>query len=61
MSDNLTDPSRSTAQFRAFVEGAAGEPERGWSMKAPGAKVAIFAAIVVVVAVILAVVSLTVA
>jgi hypothetical protein len=58
MPDNLTDPSHSTAQFRAFVQGAAGEPERGWAMKAPRTKVAILAAIVVGVAIILAIISL---
>lgn len=61
MSDNLTDPSHSTAQFRAFVEGAAGEPDRVWAMKAPRAKVAVLAAAIVAVAIVLAVVSLAVA
>jgi len=61
MPDNLTDPSRSTAQFRAFVQEAPGEPERSWAMKAPRTKVAILAAAVVAVAVIIALISLTVA
>ncbi len=61
MPDNLTDPSRSTAQFRAFVQEAPGEPERSWAMKAPRAKVAILAAAVLAVAVIIALISLTVA
>jgi hypothetical protein len=61
MPDNLTDPSRSTAQFRAFAQGTSGEPEKSWAMKAPRTKVAILAAIVVGVAIILAIVSLTVA
>jgi multisubunit Na+/H+ antiporter MnhC subunit len=60
MPDNLTDPSRSTEQFRAFVQRSPGEPERGWSMKAPRNKVLILAAIVVGVAIVLAVVSLAV-
>jgi hypothetical protein len=58
MPDNLTDPSHSTAQFRAFVQGPAGEPARSWAMKAPRTKVAILVAIVVGVAIILAVISL---
>ena len=61
MPDNLTDPSHSTAQFRAFAQGPAGEPERSWAMKAPRAKVAILAAVVVGVAVLLAIISLLVA
>jgi hypothetical protein len=58
MPDNLTDPSRSTEQFRAFVEGTAGEPERSWAMNAPRAKVILLAAIVLAVAAIIAVISL---
>ena len=60
MPDNLTDPSRSTEQFRAFVQ-TSGEPERSWAMKAPRAKVAILAGIVVGVAIIIALISLTLA
>jgi hypothetical protein len=58
MPDNLTDPSHSTAQFRAFVQEASGEPERSWAMKAPRTKVAILAGIVVGVALVIALVSL---
>jgi hypothetical protein len=61
MPDNLTDPSRSTAQFRAFVQDASGEPERSWSMKAPKAKVAILAGVVLGVALVIALISLAVA
>jgi hypothetical protein len=61
MPDNLTDPSRSTAQFRAFVQEAPGEPERSWAMKAPRTKVAILAGIVLVVALVIALISLTLA
>jgi hypothetical protein len=57
MPDNLTDPSRSTAQFRAFVQKASGEPERSWTMKAPKAKVAVLAGIVIGVALVIALVS----
>jgi hypothetical protein len=61
MPDNLTDPSRSTEQFRAFVQKTPGEPERSWAMKAPRTKVAILAGIVVAVAVVIALISLTLA
>jgi hypothetical protein len=58
MPDNLTDPSRSTAQFRAFVQEASGQPERSWAMKAPKAKVAILAAVGIGVALVIALISL---
>jgi tetrahydromethanopterin S-methyltransferase subunit G len=61
MPDNLTDPSRSTAQFRAFVQGTGGEPERSWAMKASGRNVAILAGVVVAVALVIALISLAVA
>jgi hypothetical protein len=58
MPDNLTDPSHSTAQFRAFVQGTPGEPERSWSMKAPRRNVAILAGVVLAVALVIALISL---
>lgn len=62
MPDNLTDPSRSTAQFRAFVQGPGdGEPERSWAMKAPRRNVAVLAGIVVAVAIVIALISLAIA
>jgi hypothetical protein len=61
MPDNLTDPSHSTAQFRAFVQDASGEPERSWTMKAPRAKVLTLAGVVVGVALVIAIISLAVA
>jgi hypothetical protein len=61
MPDNLTDPSRSTAQFRAFVQGNGGEPERSWAMKAPRRNVAVLAGIVVAVAIVIALISLAIA
>ena len=61
MPDNLTDPSRSTAPFRAFVQDASGEPERSWTMNAPRTKVAILAGVVLVVALVIALISLAVA
>jgi hypothetical protein len=59
MPDNLTDPSRSTAQFRAFVQGTSGEPEKSWAMKAPRNKVLLLAGIVVGVALVIALISLS--
>lgn len=61
MPDNLTDPSHSTAQFRAFVQGTSGEPERSWAMKAPRRNVAILAGAVLAVALVIALISLAVA
>jgi hypothetical protein len=61
MPDNLTDPSHSTAQFRAFVQDASGEPERSWTMKAPRAKVLTLVGVVVGVALVIAIISLAVA
>ncbi|HLX47289.1 MAG TPA: hypothetical protein VKS82_03045 [Streptosporangiaceae bacterium] len=59
MPDNLTDPSRSTAQFRAFVQGTSGAPEKSWAMKAPRNKVLLLAGIVVGVALVIALISLS--
>ena len=61
MPDNLTDPSRSTEQFRAFVQGTGGEPERSWTMKAPRRNVAILAGVVLAVALVIALISLALA
>ena len=61
MPDNLTDPSHSTAAFRAFVQGNGSEPEKSWAMKAPRRNVAVFAAVVVGVAIVIALVSLAIA
>jgi multisubunit Na+/H+ antiporter MnhC subunit len=61
MPDNLTDPSRSTAQFRAFVQGTEGEAERSWAMKTPRRNVAVLAAIVIGVAIVIALISLAIA
>lgn len=55
------DPSRSTAQFRAFANSAGGESEAPWSMRAPGRRVALLAGVVILVALILALIALAVA
>jgi hypothetical protein len=55
-----TDTSRSTAEFRAFADRSGSEAEQPWSMRAPVRKVALLAAIIVAIAVVLAVLALTV-
>lgn len=54
------DVSASTAQFRAFANRPTGEEERPWAMRAPGRKVALLAGIIVAVAVVLAVIAISV-
>lgn len=61
MPENLTDPSQSTAAFRAFVQNGGGQPERIWAMRAPRNKVLTLVAIVIGVAVVIALISLAVA
>jgi hypothetical protein len=56
----ITDMSRSTAEFRAFAERSGGDAQQPWSMRAPGRKVAMLAGIVVAVAVVLAIIAITV-
>ena len=56
----ITDTSRSTAEFRAFANGSGNEAEQPWSMRAPVRKVALLAGIIVVIAVVLVVLALTV-
>ena len=54
------DPSASTAQFRAFANGRSGSDTAPWSMRAPRNRVAIFAGVVVAVAVVLFIIALLV-
>jgi hypothetical protein len=57
----ITDTSRSTAEFRAFASQPGNEAEQQpWSMRAPGRKVALLAGIIVAIAIVLAVLALTV-
>ena len=56
----ITDTSRSTAEFRAFAGGSGSEAEQPWSMRAPVRKVALLAGIIVAIAIVLAVLALTV-
>jgi hypothetical protein len=55
-----TDTSRSTAEFRAFANHSGNEAEQPWSMRAPVRKVALLAGIIVAIAIVLAVLALTV-
>jgi len=55
------DGSASTAQFRAFANGASGEADRPWSMRASGRKVVLLAVAVIVVAVVLAIIGFSIA
>jgi hypothetical protein len=57
-SSAVPDASRSTAEFRAFANQAGETP---WTMRAPGRKVALLAAVVVGVAIVLAVIAIAVA
>lgn len=61
MPENLTDPSHSTAAFRAFAQEEGGEPEPIWAMRAPRSKVLMLTAAVIGVAVVIALISLAVA
>ena len=61
MADVDDDLSASTARFRAFAEGTDEDLPAPWKMRAPGAKIGLLAAIVVVVAVLVAIVAYTVA
>jgi hypothetical protein len=52
------DTSRSTAEFRAFVDQSRGaDPTQAWTMKAPRNQVAKLAAIVAAVAIVLVIVA----
>ena len=54
-----SDASRSTAEFRAFASGS-GEPDSPWHMRATGRQIALLAAAVIVVAIVLAVIAISV-
>ena len=60
MSDVDNDLSADTARFRAFAERQDDLPAP-WHMRAPGAKIGLFAVIVIVVAVLAAVLALLLA
>lgn len=55
MSDIHKDLSADTARFRAFAERRDDDQPAPWHMRAPGAKIGLLAAIVIVVAVIAAI------
>jgi hypothetical protein len=55
---NEADSSGSTAEFRAFVDRSGGpEATQAWTMRAPGNRVAMLAAVVVGVAIVLALIA----
>ncbi len=54
------DISRSTAEFRAFADRSGSEAAQPWSMRAPGRKVVLLAGVVIGVAVVLAIIAITV-
>ena len=56
----IADAARSTAEFRAFANSSASEAELPWSMRAPGRKVALFAGIIILVAVVLVIIAIAV-
>ncbi len=56
----ITDTSRSTAEFRAFAGRPGSEAEQPWSMRASVRKVALLAGIVIVAAIVLAIIAVTV-
>lgn len=60
-SEISTDSSASTARFRAFTERADADTQAPWSMRAPASRVALFAVGVVVVAVVVAIIALSLA
>ena len=55
MPDNLTDPSRSTEQFRAFVRQPAGEPAKAAAKNRMILIAGIVVAVIVIVAIVAAV------
>jgi anti-sigma-K factor RskA len=55
----VPDTAKSTAEFRAFAHRTS-ETESPWNMKAPGRKIILLVAAVVVVAIVLAVVAIAV-
>ena len=60
MSEREPDTSASTAEFRAFAAGQNAENAAPWSMRAPGKRVALLAAVIIAVAVILVIIALLV-
>lgn len=60
MSQTNEDPSANTAKFRAFAQRADDNPPP-WQMRAPVSRVAVFGGVVLVVAVVIAIIALSVA
>jgi hypothetical protein len=60
MSEREPDTSASTAEFRAFAAGTNAESAPPWSMRAPGKRVALLAAVILAVAIVLGVIAVLV-
>jgi hypothetical protein len=59
MAELSEDHSADTARFQAFVQHREDEPPTAWEMRAPAKKIGLLAAIVVAVAIIAALIALT--
>jgi hypothetical protein len=53
------DRSADTARFQAFVQHRDDEPPPAWQMRAPASKIGLLAGIIVVVAIVVALIALT--
>jgi len=60
MSEREPDTAASTAEFRAFAAGQNAENAPPWSMRAPGKRVALLAAVIVGVAIVVGVIAVLV-
>jgi hypothetical protein len=57
MADLEQDYGAETSRFQAFVTETNGEPPQAWKMGAPAARVALFAGVVIVVAILVGVIA----
>ena len=53
------DRSADTARFQAFVQHRDDEPPPAWQMRAPASKIGLLAGIIIVVAIVVALIALT--
>jgi hypothetical protein len=60
MSERDPDNAGTTAEFRAFAAAGNAETQPPWSMRAPGRRVAVLAAVIIAVAIVLAIIALLV-
>jgi hypothetical protein len=59
MAELEEDHSADTARFQAFVQHRDDEPPTAWQMRAPVSRIGLFAGIIIVVAVVVALIALT--